>query len=199
MLADCTIIIMCKAPVAGRVKTRLMTEYSAEEAMLWHCCMSKAVIHQAKRLFSRVIIAADQVDHPFFTQFKLPVQAQGEGDLGERLHRLMQDVAHEGHYPLIFVGADSPHMPDARLQQAARELGNHDVVIGPVEDGGYNLIGLSKPHQKLFHHIDWGTSSVYQQTLIQAGACSQHLLDTHYDIDTPQDLARAKACGSWWE
>ncbi len=51
--------IMCKAPVAGRVKTRLLSSYSADEATGLYASMAETVIHRASRLFDDVCIAAD--------------------------------------------------------------------------------------------------------------------------------------------
>jgi len=189
MRADCQIIIMAKAPLLGGVKSRLMTVYTAAEARAWHERMCYAVIQQAQTLFQDVRIATDDVGHPFWQSFSCPLINQGRGDLGERLQRM---VTHpDSRLPLLFLGTDSPHMADARLIAAADALQQHDMVIGPVEDGGYNLIGLSCIIPHLFEATDWGTSSVCQQTRQQAAGYSIAMLDEAFDIDTPQDLQRA--------
>ncbi|MDQ6995971.1 MAG: DUF2064 domain-containing protein, partial [Mariprofundus sp.] len=104
------VIIMCKAPIAGRVKTRLMSHYSADEAAALHTAMAMTVIHRAKRLFEDVVIAADDVSHPFFATFALPVLAQGEGDLGERMDKQLATAFSNGASAALILGTDSPHM-----------------------------------------------------------------------------------------
>lgn len=187
------LIIMCKAPVTGRVKTRLQPEFTAEEAAAIHRAMAATVIHRAARLFPHATIAADWPEHPFFQSFSLPVVPQGDGDLGARMGGLMQQHFAERHDPLIFIGTDSPHMADERLLQAAEAVRHHQVVLGPVEDGGYDLIALSGAYHALFEAIDWGSERVLQQSLhaICASALSYQLLAPAFDIDTAADLQRA--------
>jgi hypothetical protein len=189
MRDDCQVIIMAKAPVLGKVKTRLMSVYTAAEAMAWHERMCRAVIQQTQALFQHVCIATDNVNHPFWHGVSCPIVSQGEGDLGARLQRMVEHPA--SRMPLLFLGTDSPHMADARLLAAADALQRHDLVIGPVEDGGYNLIGLSCIIPHLFAATDWGTSSVCQQTCHQAAAYNIAMLEKDFDIDTPEDLQRA--------
>jgi len=194
------IIIMCKAPVAGRVKTRLMRAYSAEQAAAIHQAMATTVIERAVRLFDDVQIAADDVAHPFFGQFDAPVVSQGEGDLGARMIRLMHDAFAQGAASVLFLGTDSPHMPDARLIEAAESLKANDVVLGPVEDGGYDLVAVAGDWP-IFEEVAWSTPSVLNQTLdnIQQIGLSCKLLASDFDVDTPDDLARATASGWHWQ
>ena len=189
------VFVMCKAPVAGRVKTRLMTLYSAGEACDIHRAMAETVIERAARLFFNVSIAADDISHPFFERFGLPVVEQGEGDLGARMSRLMRQAFDEGAGSVLFLGTDSPHMAESRLADVVARLGDHDVVIGPVADGGYDLIAMSKPAPELFEGIAWGSEHVLRQSLERAkgSGVSVALLDQSFDLDTPESLERVKA------
>jgi rSAM/selenodomain-associated transferase 1 len=190
------LFIMCKAPVAGEVKTRLLSRYSTEEAARLYAGMAETVIHRASRLFDHVCIAADDPTHPFFSTFDLPVCSQGGGDLGERMSRLMHQGFADGADAVIFLGADSPHMADSRLLQAAEALQNHDVVIGPVEDGGYDLIAMTSP-QNIFDEIQWSSGHVSKQTLAHVRRLSLSCLqlDIGFDIDYPEDIERAVRAG----
>jgi len=194
------VIIMCKAPLEGRVKTRLMSKYSAAEAAAIHRAMATMVIERALRLFADVRIAVDDLSHPFFARFAAPLVAQGEGDLGERMGRLMQAAFADGASSVLFLGTDSPHMPDVRLVQAAAALETHDTVIAPVEDGGYELIAL-RIDQPVFSDVIWSSASVLDQTLtnIHRLGLSCKLLAPGFDIDTPEDLARARTSPWCWQ
>ncbi|HXH64082.1 MAG TPA: DUF2064 domain-containing protein, partial [Mariprofundaceae bacterium] len=113
------VFILCKAPVPGRVKTRLSPAYTPLQAVRMHEAMARTVIARARSLFADVCIAADDTDHPFFADLNLPVVAQGPGELGERLIRLsIRAFAGDGA-PLLFLGTDSPHMRVQRLEKAA--------------------------------------------------------------------------------
>jgi rSAM/selenodomain-associated transferase 1 len=190
------LFIMCKAPVAGEVKTRLLSRYSAEQAAGLYASMAETVIHRASRLFDHVCIAADDPTHPFFFAFDLPVCPQGDGDLGQRMSRLMCRAFADGADAEMFLGTDSPHMPDSRLLQTAKALQNHDMVIGPVEDGGYDLIAINSS-QNVFDDITWSSGQVLEQTLshIQRLGLSCLQLDVGFDIDYPEDIERAAQAG----
>jgi len=186
-------IIMCKAPVAGRVKTRLTPPYSADEATDIYRAMAETVIERTSSMFSNVCIASDDVSHPFFEPFGLNMIDQGEGDLGDRMSRLMQQTFNDGADSVLFLGTDSPHMPNSRLKRAAALLANYDVVIGPVEDGGYDLIAMNQPYLELFNTIRWSSEHVLQETLqhVEKLDLKLKLLDMSYDLDTPESLHRA--------
>jgi len=191
------IIIMCKAPVEGKVKTRLMTHYTALEAMRWHQAMATTVIERAKRLFQDVWLAADDIAHPFFKDFKLPIYAQGAGDLGVRMKHLLSQASQDGFEKVLFLGTDSPHMTDQRLLQASESLNNFDMVLGAVEDGGYDLIAMNGVYSELFSNITWGSEYVLQQSLASAQqqGLRYFVLEESFDIDTPEMLNKARALG----
>ena len=192
------VIIMCKAPIEGKVKTRLMTHYSAAEAMAWHCAMASTVIERAKRIFRHVYLAVDDVNHPFFKSFNLPIYAQGEGNLGDRMCHIISLIAHKNSHALLFLGTDSPHMTDTRLLEVSSLLqSDKQVVLGAVEDGGYDLIAMQKPYPELFKGIAWSSEIVLKQTLdlVRQQGLNHHVLDTSFDVDTPEMLARAVDAG----
>jgi rSAM/selenodomain-associated transferase 1 len=163
--SHCLLIIMCKAPVEGKVKTRLMAKYTAAEAMLWHQAMAITVIERAKRLFQDVWLAVDDTAHPFFEAFELPLYPQGTGDLGMRMTHLLEQASQNNFEKILFLGTDSPHMPDERLLHAASALNEYDVVLGAVEDGGYDLIAMNGVCPMLFSDISWSSEHVLKQTL----------------------------------
>lgn len=190
-------IILCKAPVPGKVKTRLNPPLTAEACALVHAAMADAVIRRCLTLFPQTWVAADDVRHPFFSTYGCPVMAQADGDLGARLARLLQRAFAEGASGVLFLGSDSPHMAEARLHYAMRYLSHWDVVIGPVEDGGYDLIALRRNEPRLFADICWGSTSVLAATLVQAKhlGLSYRLLSRQFDVDTMHDLLRAIRAG----
>jgi hypothetical protein len=192
------VIIMCKAPVAGRVKTRLMRAYSAEEAATIHAAMAGAVIERARRLFDDVWLAADDPEHPFFQQTGLPLRRQVGGDLGRRMAAEVRHAFRDGAGAVMLLGTDSPHMADSRLLAAARFVERFDVVVGPVEDGGYDLIAMRAPHTSLFRGVAWSTEKVLSQTsaIAERHQLSLRLLPESFDVDTPAMLERA--CQAGW-
>jgi len=190
------VVIMCKAPMAGRVKTRLMRDFSAIEAAKLHAAMATTVIQRAKRLFESVVVAADDPTHPFFAGFGVEVTTQGEGDLGDRMQRQVKRAFDDGVDAVVLLGTDSPHMQDQRLLDATSQLQDYDIVLGPVEDGGYDLLAMSAAYP-LFDGIPWSTTQVLDRTVQMAKElhCSIGLLEVSFDIDVTSDLERAEALG----
>lgn len=114
---------------------------------------------------------------------------QGPGNLGERLGRVFEILCERGQ-PGLAVGSDCPALTASRIRTADERLGRADVVIGPVLDGGYDLIGLQRPRPELFRDIPWSTGSVLEVTLGRASEAGLRveLLETARDLDTPEDL-----------
>jgi len=98
---------------------------------------------------------------------------------------------------VLLLGTDSPHMSPSRLKYAGRYLNRYDAVLGPVEDGGYDLLAMRGCFEDVFREIPWGTPSVLHSTLsrISERGLSFCLLSTGFDVDTPADLARALRAG----
>ena len=193
------IVIFAKAPVAGRVKTRLIPALGADGAARLAEEMLRATLKEADATSLRVeLCASPHPDSAEWQPFLPPVPAtdQGEGGLGERLARAAARVIEAGENVLL-IGADCPELGSTRLKLAAERLNYHDAVIHPAEDGGYVLLGLSKHHPSLFEGIAWSTASVAAETIarIEALGWSLHIADTLRDIDEPEDLAHVSGRG----
>ena len=123
--------------------------------------------------------------------------AQEGADLGERLSALLTTLLERGHAGAIAIDSDSPTLPMQYVTDAARRLaqGLCDVALGPCEDGGYYLIGLTAPQPALFEGIPWSTDAVLALTVEKARNrdLSVHLLPRWFDVDTEADLRRLHA------
>jgi rSAM/selenodomain-associated transferase 1 len=121
--------------------------------------------------------------------------AQGDGDLGRRMATFIADRLAEGAEAVVLVGADSPTLPPAYVEQTFAELRTTDVVLGPATDGGYYLIGCGRRIPPVFDGVDWGTDRVLAQTVARLTDASWRLalLPAWYDVDTP--AAWAMLCG----
>ena len=93
----------------------------------------------------------------------------------------------------IVIGCDCPALTPGHLREAAVALvGGADAVLVPAEDGGYVLIGLGRVEASLFERIRWGESSVLAETRERLAALGWRWreLETLWDLDRPEDLAR---------
>ncbi len=183
------IVIFAKAPVAGKVKTRLIPALGAGGAA-----------QLAAEMLARTIAAAEASGLPFeLCTDPDPASpdwagwptatAQGEGDLGQRMARAAERVNGAGDAVLL-TGTDCPDLTAAHLRAAAEALDSHDAVIHPAADGGYVLLGLRRFDPSLFEGIAWGTGTVAADTIarIRALGWPLHVGETLRDIDEPADL-----------
>jgi len=194
------IIIFAKAPVAGRVKTRLIPALGAAgaaalaERMLAHAVQA-AVAASPDTL---EVCAAPDATHPAFGRLArdhgLRLATQGDGDLGQRMHRAFARVLAQ-HDRALVIGTDAPALDATCLRQAMARLDEHDAVFFPALDGGYALIGLRKPQASLFEGIAWSTSAVMAQTRERLQAAGLHWaeLPVVADVDQPADLVHVPA------
>jgi rSAM/selenodomain-associated transferase 1 len=185
-----TLGVFAKQPLPGRVKTRL----AAARSPAWAAEVSEAflldLLDQLQTLTVRRVLAYDPPEAlAYFQQAagqRFDLVPQGEGDLGDRLARFVTREFDAGARAVVVVGTDSPTLPITLVAQAYAELARADVVLGPAADGGYYLIGCSRPLPFLFAGIDWGTPRVLEQTVgrLAPYALRLALLTPWYDVDT---------------
>jgi len=194
----CTVALLCKAPIPGFAKTRLIPHLGEmDTAHLQEELVMQAVVTALDASVGPVELWCDPDEsHPFFGKImkKYPVRltSQPPGDLGNRLHTCASGALMAAD-TVILMGADCPVMPTYYLEEAAAALArDFDAVVGPSEDGGYVLLGLKHANEELFNDISWGTSLVLTETqarIAQLGwRC--HTLATLWDLNTPAAYQR---------
>jgi rSAM/selenodomain-associated transferase 1 len=130
------------------------------------------------------------------TPFDAMFIAQRGATLGERMRNGASDLLARGFGRVVLVGADLPTLPAAYIVEALERLTRpqESLVLGPAEDGGYYLIGLTHVHDGLFDGIPWGTADVLRRTQEAAAVLRLRveLLPIWYDVDLPSDLQRVR-------
>ena len=199
-MSDRALIVMAKAPVAGRTKTRLSPPLSGQQAAdLYRCLLLDTMglmarVSRAARV--QPIVSYHPPDaEPAFARLAPPGFAflpQVGEDLGERLHNTLDECLRGGYRQVVVMDSDSPTLPVAYLEEAFAALDGADVVLGPCEDGGYYLIGLKAPCAALFHGIVMSTATVLEETLQRAREQGLRVvcLPTWYDVDNFEALTR---------
>lgn len=134
-----------------------------------------------------------------FSGAMLPQRGQ---TLGDRMHAGIRDLLSSGFDGVVLVGSDLPTLPPAHVTEALDTLARSPdgVVLGPAEDGGYYLIGLSQPHAALFTDIPWGSAQVLSRTLRAARSLGVPvaLLPSWYDVDSDADVRRVCEASERW-
>ena len=196
------IAVFAKAPVPGAVKTRLASLLGADGAASLHAGLVRQALASAVRsgVGPVELWCAPDERHEFFAacavQFGARLRCQQGADLGERMRHAFETVLGEGA-ALVLIGSDCPAITAGALDSAATALRRHDAVIAPAEDGGYVLVGLSRPCAPLFDGVDWGTGAVMAQTRERLALSRQPWLElpTLWDVDRPEDYARMRREG----
>jgi uncharacterized protein len=198
LFPDSVLLIFCKAPVAGQVKTRLQPALTPEQSVAAHRQLTRLTMDRAfqQPLCTVVLCCSPDSEHPFFQQcakdYPLMLTQQRGTNLGERMHLAITDALFRYRHAVL-VGCDCPSLAADDLRQALQALEDgNDCVIAPAEDGGYVLIGLNAPQPGLFDDMDWGTGSVMAETryrVVKAGL-SLYELGMQWDVDTIEDWKR---------
>jgi rSAM/selenodomain-associated transferase 1 len=192
------LIVVGKAPIPGRTKTRLVPPLSADAAAALYRGFLLDTLRLAHSLgWEHISLVHPRGDAPLLEGLTPGVQLleQPREGLGHALKFAFEHHLGDGCDTVTLIGSDNPTLPAEMVHDAHDALvRGHDLAIGPSLDGGYYLIGMARPHLGLFDHIDWSTSRVYAQTLERAAGLQLHVhaVDEWYDVDEPRDLERLR-------
>jgi rSAM/selenodomain-associated transferase 1 len=154
------VVVIAKAPVPGRVKTRLTPPYTPHEAArLAEAALTDTLEAAARAPFARHVLAlagasaALRGPRPAGSPragwlppgFEVTGQ-RGDG-LDERIAAALDEAYAQLAVPVVLIGMDTPQVTPGLLESVARPLarGEADAVFGPARDGGFWLLGLRRP------------------------------------------------------
>jgi hypothetical protein len=194
------VAILAKAPLPGLAKTRLAGALGADGAAdLQARFIARATETACTAGIGAVTLwAAPDQEHPAFqtlaARFGVGLARQPEGDLGTRMLAALEAAGG----PALVIGTDCPALRPEHLRAAADTLeGGVDVVVVPVDDGGYALIGMRRPQPRLFADMPWSTAGVMAETRRRLAGLSLSWREPArlWDVDRPEDLERLKREG----
>ncbi|MES9968777.1 MAG: TIGR04282 family arsenosugar biosynthesis glycosyltransferase [Candidatus Thiodiazotropha sp.] len=197
-MQQCAILIFAKTPDPGAVKTRLIPAIGEDAATrLYRGLLLRLVDWTCRQTpYATELWVAPDLGHPLWQQlaaeYGLPVHLQQGDDLGARMG-LAVEQALTRHPHVILVGVDCPALAVSHIEQTARWLNEGaDAVLGPVEDGGYVLLGLKSYHRRLFQGHRWGGGDVADSTREAFAELDWDWreLPLLWDLDRPGDLQR---------
>jgi len=118
------------------------------------------------------------------------VTSQGGGDLGIRMRRALI-ACPQG--PVVLVGGDIPALAARHVAAAFRLLGQHALVFGPAEDGGFWLVGARCGPRlpSLFERVRWSGPFALADTLARLPRrVSVGFVDRLEDVDDGEAYRR---------
>lgn len=197
-MSNCA-ILFAKNPEPGKVKTRLQSHLSAEQAARLYRAfvLDCATALASSRADIKVVAyapaaAADGLRELLAAVGSFEFVAQPETDLGGRMEALMQWGFAQGAERVVLIGSDSPSLPAEYIDRGLDLLREKEVVLGPSTDGGYCLVGRRRGESRIFAEVEWSTGAVLEQTLARLGAQTLGLLPPWYDVDTPPEAGFLK-------
>lgn len=188
------ILVFCKAPQAGKVKTRLARDIGELAAARVHEYLARHCLQQIVdfAIAPVELWCTPDTKHEFFrtcaSEMNIQLKQQVGDDLGQRMQHALSAALNQ-HSSAVLVGTDCPVISADYLRSAFTAIDQQKTVIGPAEDGGYVLFGTNTVQPCLFSDMPWGTSQVYTQTLARITGEVESLMPL-WDIDYLADLRR---------
>lgn len=184
-------VLFAKAPVPGRVKTRLVPLLGAQAAASLHAAFVRDMLDKLGQLQHKADVELHtDVPTDAWSGTGVATCLQCPGSLSARLVHALEQGLQRGRPQVIVVGSDSPDLPPSHL--AAMLACHADVVLGPCADGGFYAIGCRAMHPDMFRGVEWSTRQTLAQTEKAARGCglSVERGPCWYDVDEPADLER---------
>ncbi|MEP6705502.1 MAG: TIGR04282 family arsenosugar biosynthesis glycosyltransferase [Acidobacteriota bacterium] len=189
---------MTKVPGFADVKTRLRPLLSEGQCVELAMCFLTDTITNLASVFEHRILAFTPehgrggIETLVGGHIYIP---QRGSDLGLRLDAAIAEAFEMGFGPVIVIGTDSPTLPADYLAQALGHLRSREdgVALGPTDDGGFYLIGVSRLHKGMFDHVKWSSDKTCEQTVANINnirGVDLRVLPRWYDVDEPADLMR---------
>jgi len=192
------IIVFCKAPILNQVKTRLMPNLTAQQAVDAHIELSNRTLElvTSSQLSPIELWCSPDNGHVYFEEcvnkYQVSLHEQCDGDLGAKMYHAIRSGLERAEH-VVLIGSDCPSFMASDFEQAIEALTKgFDIVLGPAEDGGYVLIGMSRPYQQLFQDITWGSNLVLLKTKHKIKEEQLKLFETQsqWDVDYFTDWLR---------
>ena len=185
------VIVFSRAPVPGRVKTRLAARIGDWRAAGLHIRLTRRALRTARDAGVGPVELHVTADHKAFRFWDKRYLQRGN-DLGERMYHALRR-----HRRAILIGSDCPALEARDLRLAARRLcAGYRVVLLPTEDGGYALIAARAAPRAIFQGVPWGGSRVLEETAKRLAGMRWSRLRSLWDVDRPEDLERLRSLRS---
>ena len=194
------VIVLAKAPLPGRVKTRLTPPLTADQAasVAAAALADTFAVTRASAASSATVAVFDGDPSPWVPA-DVGSMPQTSGGLDRRLAAAFNDVHAKYREAMVLVAMDTPQMTPRQIDAAIQALNgpNVDAVLGPADDGGYWLVGLrplrsdETNYDSLFHDVPMSTNETgeAQRARLVSLGWMVHDIDGLRDIDTIEDIA----------
>lgn len=185
------LLIFTRNPVPGKCKTRLAATIGEKAALDIYVFLLRHTAAQCTGLEGvqkMVYFSESPGDGVIWDTEIFEYRLQQGTDLGMRMQHAFEDAFKSGYGEIIVIGSDLLDLSTADLENAFELLSDNEAVLGPAQDGGYYLLGLTQPVPGIFHNKSWGTKTVLKDTLGDLKNFRTALLPVRNDIDQYEDI-----------
>ncbi|MGB1294290.1 MAG: TIGR04282 family arsenosugar biosynthesis glycosyltransferase [Flavobacteriales bacterium] len=186
------LLIFTRNPELGKVKSRLAKDVGELTALNIYKDLLAHTKHIAQQTNAdRFVFYTEKIEeNDLWPTSDFNKFVQSHGDLGQKMKSAFEFGFQSGYENIIVIGSDILELNETIINTAFDLLENKDAVIGPAEDGGYYLLGLTKMIPDLFENKLWGTDSVFNSTTSDLDKLNQNytLLEVLNDIDYVTDI-----------
>ena len=182
---------MVKAPVAGRVKTRLGCDIGMTNAAWWYRHQTARLLRRLRDPRWHIVLAvakAPNLPDPPIWPKELQRVDQGTGDLGQRMKRLLSRFKMA---PAVIIGSDIPQIEKRHIAEAFKRLSKNQFVFGPSTDGGFWLVGAPRSASlpnSIFTNCRWSTEYALMDAKRSLSDRTSEDVATLSDVDDVNDL-----------
>lgn len=185
------LVLLCKRPAPGQGKQRLANDTNPNIALKIAGDLLYCALEDLSQWHDEKAIAPASTEDIGWAQALLPhalVNAQTEGNLGERLNALDQRFRALGYRRILYIGSDCPQLSPQDLQEANTALDMHDAVLYPAIDGGVVLMGCRRPWPDLAK-LPWSEQTLGSalKSSLQLAQYSVYESGLYQDLDTRSD------------
>ena len=177
---------MVKAPVPGRVKTRLCPPLTPEQAAALALAALEDTLAAATACGADRRVVVLDGEPGAWLPLGFEVLPQPDGALAVRMAAAFRATG----TPALMIGMDAPQVTPELLDAGLAALAHHDAVLGPAADGGYWAIGLRSRAAGVFEGVpmsDPGTADAQRARLAALGLSVAELAPLR-DVDTIEDV-----------
>jgi uncharacterized protein len=201
-----TLLVVAKAPVPGRAKTRLAATVGDQVAarVAAAALLDTLDAVAATPVAARVVALTGELDAAADAAeirrrlASFSVIGQRGNDFGERLANAHADAASVDGHPVLQIGMDTPQVTAELLGDCGRRLVESSAVLGLANDGGWWALGVHTPAlADCLRDVPMSQPDTGALTLktLRGNGVDVALLDELADFDIADDVAAVReAC-----
>lgn len=188
-----TLVLLCKRPALYQGKQRLAATIGPKLALTFAKHFLACALEDLTQWPGPVVISpANEFDAPWARELLTRpalILPQQDGNLGQRLNQLDQQLRQQGHTHILYIGSDAPILAASHYRKICDALTSADIALAPAQDGGVTIMANRQPWP-ILQSLPWSTELL--GAALEALCSKEHLSTAttalSYDVDHQQQL-----------